>query len=142
MKAGEYYVGDLCYVLGDRWDEVCSLIIVGHKCLDGEFELKDGTKFAIYSTAYGDGVYQDQHGHAYPVDSGSIGCVLVSDITSGEMSDSGNIIKFDHSFSTYGEDGIIQIGDIVIDTVGEDYTEDEYDEDEYDEYLDDNELPD
>lgn len=27
MKAGTYYVGDLCYVLHEDWDEVCSLII-------------------------------------------------------------------------------------------------------------------
>ena len=85
MKAGKYYVGDLCYVLGDRWTEVCDLIIVGHKCLDGEFELADGTKFAIYGTAYGDGHYLDQKGNGYPVDSGTIGCVLAEQITEGQL---------------------------------------------------------
>lgn len=129
MKAGKYYVGDLCYVLGDRWDEVCDLIIVDHKCLDGEFELKDGTKFAIYGTAYGDGFYGDQHANGYPVDSGSIGCVLVDQITDGELDESlGNIFDFTEDFETSEEDGIIRIGDVEIDTVGESY-EDEEDED-------------
>ena len=26
MKAGNYYIGDLCYVLHDEWNEVCELI--------------------------------------------------------------------------------------------------------------------
>ena len=133
MKAGKYYVGDLCYVLGDRWDEVCDLIIVDHKCLDGEFELKDGTKFAIYSTAYGDGYYIDQQANGYPVDSGSIGCVRVDDITEGELDKmGGNIFDFEEDFETGEEDGIIRIGDIEIDTDGESYEEeeDEYFEDE------------
>jgi len=137
MKAGKYYVGDLCYVLGDRWDEVCDLIIVGHNCLDGEFELKDGTKFAIYGTAYGDGVYPDQHGNGYPVDSGSIGCVLVDDITEGELDEGlGNIFDFKESFTTDSDDGVIMIGDVVIDTRGESEEEDldEYFEEEDEDY--------
>ena len=80
MKAGTYYVGDLCYVLHERWDEVCELIIEGNRCLDGEFNLKDGTRFAIYGTAYGDGNYFDQNGKSYDVDAGSIGCVLLDNI--------------------------------------------------------------
>jgi hypothetical protein len=128
MKAGKYYVGDLCYVLGDRWTEVCDLIIVDHNCLDGEFELKDGTKFAIYGTAYGDGVYPDQHGNGYPVDSGSIGCVLVDDITEGHLDITlGNTFDFEEDFETGEEDGIIRIGEIEIDTKGE---EEDYDEEE------------
>lgn len=128
MKAGKYYVGDLCYVLGDRWTEVCDLIIVDHNCLDGEFELKDGTKFAIYGTAYGDGFYPDQHGNGYPVDSGSIGCVLVKDITEGHLDITlGNTFDFEEDFETGEEDGIIRIGEIEIDTKGE---EEDYDEEE------------
>lgn len=26
MPAGRYYVGDLCYVMDDVWDEVCDLM--------------------------------------------------------------------------------------------------------------------
>jgi len=129
MKAGKYFVGDLCYVLGGRWDEVCNLIIVNRKCLDGEFELKDGTQFAIYGTAYGDGFYSDQQANEYPVDSGSIGCVLVESITSGEIQAGlGTIHDFEEDFETSEENGIIRIGELEIDTVGEDYTEEEDDD--------------
>ena len=46
MKAGTYYIGDLCYVMHDRWDEFCSITCSEHNVLDGEFNLKDGTRFA------------------------------------------------------------------------------------------------
>ena len=129
MKAGMYYVGDLCYALGDRWTEVCDLIIKDHTCLDGEFELKDGTKFAIYGTAHGDGFYSDQHANGYPVDSGTIGCVLVDQITEGELDESlGNVFHFEEDFETGEEDGTIMIGHLEIYTSHEE--DDEEDDDE------------
>jgi hypothetical protein len=129
MKAGKYWIGDLCYVLGNRWDEVCNLIIVGHKCLDGIFTLKDGTEFAIFSTAHGDGVYTDSSGiGTYPVDSGSIGCVLFSEIDEKAKPIAhgcGNIIDFKDSFKPFAFNGLIEFGDISIMT---DYEEDEEDD--------------
>jgi hypothetical protein len=134
MKAGKYYVGDLCYVLGDRWTEVCDLIIDGHNCLDGIFTLKDGTEFAIFSTAYGDGYYSDNEDRGYPVDSGSIGCVLVSSITPMELEKTGgNIIDFNNDFDPFESDGIIQFDNISIDTAGEEEEEEDdwgYDDEE------------
>ena len=42
MPAGEYYIGDLCYVMTDEeWNEFCSITIDGMKCIDGEFQMKD-----------------------------------------------------------------------------------------------------
>jgi len=119
MKAGTYYVGDLCYVLHERWDEVCSLIIEGNRCIDGEFNLKDGTRFAIYGTAYGDGNYFDQNGKSYDVDAGSIGCVLLDDIDLSNQENflaGGNIHTFDTSFYTGTMDGKIMFHTLSIDT--------------------------
>ena len=119
MKAGTYYVGDLCYVLHDEWDEVCELIIKDNVCLDGEFTLKDGRRFAIYSTAYGDGTYLDQSGNEYGVDAGSIGCILLSDInleSEGNFLTGGNIVPFENDFHTDEEDGRIMFGSLIIDT--------------------------
>ena len=119
MKAGTYYVGDLCYVLHERWDEVCSLIIEGNRCLDGEFNLEDGTRFAIYGTAYGDGNYFDQNGKSYDVDAGSIGCVLLDDIDLTNRENflaGGNIHTFDTSFYTGTMDGKIMFHTLSIDT--------------------------
>jgi hypothetical protein len=132
MKAGEYYVGDLCYVLADRWDEVCDLTIKDHTCLEGEFELSDGTKFAMYGTAWGDGVYQDQEGNPYPVDSGTIGCVLWSEIDPGKEDDAmrlGILTYMYEEFETGAENGVIRFGEVEIDT----NSEEEWDEEEDDE---------
>ena len=87
MKAGKYYVGDLCYVLHDRWDEFCSLTISGHRVLDGEFNLADGTRFATFTTRWGDGNYFDQDGKSYDVDAGLIGCIRVEDIRADKYED-------------------------------------------------------
>jgi hypothetical protein len=133
MKAGKYWVGDLCYVLKDRWSEVCELIIVNSKCLDGIFTLKDGTEFAIFSTAYGDGEYPDQFGHHYGVDSGSIGCVLHSKIhhsLHAEAERLGHTFEIKEDFEVGEEDGIIQIGDIQIDTLDENVFDEDWDEEE------------
>ena len=119
FEPGDYYVGDLCYVLRNEWDEVCSLTIKEHSCLDGVFTLANGTKFATYGTAYGDGVYVDQKGHKYPFDAGLIGCVAVKDLDANILKDNirlGNIIKFDKPFTTNEDQGVIVIGNLSIDT--------------------------
>lgn len=120
MKAGEYYVGDLCYVMHDEWDEVCNLIISKEGgCLDGEFNLNDGRRFAVYSTAYGDGKYYDGQGRNYFVDAGIIGCILLSDIDVGnERNDieGGNVITFEKDFGTSSDGEDIRIGHITVAT--------------------------
>lgn len=120
MPAGKYYIGDLCYVMdNDEWSQVCARTIQGEKIVDGEFELDDGRKFAIYSTRWGDGCYYDEFGHSYPVDAGSIGCILMSDIKANKydnLLDLGAILEFDEDFETSEHEGKIQFGYVVIDT--------------------------
>lgn len=126
MEPGEYYVGDLCYVMGEEWDEFCSLTLRDGECLNGEFSLADGRKFAFSSTAFGDGSYPDQYGNHYDVDAGLIGCIKVSDInrsvTPEEIRRSGQIFTFKEPFTVNGIgtgdrwDGIIEIGHVLIDT--------------------------
>ncbi len=119
MSAGVYYVGDLCYVMtDDEWDELCA-ITMSCGVLEGEFTLKDGRRFAIYSTAYGDGTYLDRSGTKYPVDAGVIGCIKVSDIQSGEFDinqSGGAIHTFAKDFETFSRNGLIVIGHVSIDT--------------------------
>ena len=139
MQAGKYYIGDLCYVMADdEWKEICSIIIQGNKFFDGEFELKDGRKFAIYSTSWGDGEYNDYYGNSYSVDSGTIGCIKLEDIkyvdNYDQFLDLGAIVDFETDFVTGGGrgtkdwDGIIQFGRIAIET------DPEYNEDSDEEY--------
>lgn len=86
MRPGIYYVGDLCYVMHPQWKEVCDLMFAcdGNSVLDGEFNLSNGVRFAVQSTAYGDGTYYDEEGRAYPVDAGLIGCIRVEDVVDPE----------------------------------------------------------
>lgn len=106
MNAGKYWVGDLCYVLHNRWDEFCELTIRDSECLNGEFEFKDGIRFATQGTFYGDGEYTDEKGRSYSVDAGIIGCINVEHIET--ESNLGHIMEFDEDFVTESENGIIR----------------------------------
>lgn len=132
MPAGRYYIGDLCYVMTTKeWDEFCSLTIVDHDVVDGEFEMEDGRRFATYRTKWGDGMYRSNINSKHLVDSGTIGCMRLNAISmtklnEEEMDQLGAIVNFSHEFKSGSKDGFITFGDVIIDTVGEYYNEDEY----------------
>ena len=137
MPAGTYYVGDLCYVMHPEWDEFCDITISGLQCKDGEFELKDGRRFATYGTLYGDGMYRSNIGTDHSVDAGLIGCILIEDIkdpeaTVAHMKGLGAIITFDQPFETSESDGVICFGHVEINTGDlDDYDYDcDYDDEE------------
>jgi hypothetical protein len=133
MPAGKYYIGDLCYVMYDEWDEFCEITIDGRTCNDGEFTLKDGRRFATYGTAYGDGTYEHNQpiGAGLGVDAGLIGCILVSDIDqacgSNHIKD-GIVVEFDQPFETHEENGTIHFGNVKVFTAYEEPEDDYYDE--------------
>lgn len=137
MKAGKYYVGDLCYVLHEVWDEVCNIIIEGDNCLEGEFNLPDGRRFASFNTYWGDGEYYDQHNRAYSVDAGLIGCILESDIDTNvphNFTKGGQIIDFLNDFECRNNEGTIIFGrNVYINTYNTDVQKEEDEEDEYEE---------
>lgn len=121
MPLGKYYIGDLCYVLSDEeWEQVCRITIVGNKCIEGEFNLPDGRRFAMYNTAYGDGLYKDGNDREYSVDSGTIGCILLDDIKADKYDESldrlGSVYDFYANFVTSNDKGVIQFGRVMIDT--------------------------
>ena len=126
----KYYVGDLCYVMHDEWNEVCSMASFDNE--DGaEYELEDGRKFFFYSTAWGDGQYTDTEGRLYSVDSGSIGAIKVDDIRDPELAriveeGLGHIHEFPaeiDGMDCYAEGenlGILNFYTVQINTSGED----------------------
>ena len=132
LPAGTYYVGDPCYAFKDDhlW-----MALLDSAWKGGLVEADaDGRSFTSSSTAYGDGLYRDQHGNEYPVDAGMIGVVLVDhadeDYVHGMV-----IHEFDRPFTVAYNDGTITIGTIVIETGDDDsddwyYEDDEDDEDE------------
>jgi hypothetical protein len=134
LPAGKYYVGDLCYVMHEEWDEVCGLFFKGrtdHGCNQGEFMLKDGRRFACYNTRWGDGSYFDEARNRYPVDAGCIGCILVSDISPSDNNDvkNGAVHDMERDFNSSTEEGVLTFGHVVINTDyddGYDLEEEEY----------------
>lgn len=136
MPAGKYWVGDLCYVMHDEWNECCSLFFKGrtdHGCNQGEFNLADGRRFVSFNTRYGDGYYKDEQGRGYGVDAGLIGCILASDVNlpnkEGQTS-GGHVIDFPRDFECYYEEGKIHIGHVIVDTDPEYEEEDDYEYEE------------
>ena len=130
FPAGKYYIGDLCYVMHEEWDEVCGKFFEGrsdHGCNEGEFTLKDGTRFASYSTKWGDGTYRDNSGRTYMVDAGLLGVVALKDLDLSNPDNDcsgGTIVEFKQPFNCEGEDGIMRFGNVMIDTAT--FNEDEY----------------
>ena len=120
MRAGRYYVGDLCYVMHPQWREVCDLMFnTGANgnpgsVLDGEFNLANGVRFAVQGTAWGDGVYYDEAGREYPVDAGLIGCIAVEDVYDPEWFLAGvHEIEFRRPFVIDYVDGVIQFKEFM-----------------------------
>ena len=127
MPAGRYYIGDLCYVMHDEWDEACTLFFPTYQSgrgVEGEFTLKDGRRFASFGTAYGDGTYNSNQGDSHLVDSGSIGCIRMEDIrdnTYDNIESLGAIVEFDQPFEVEKIDrGLLRFGHIEIDTASSD----------------------
>lgn len=106
MPAGVYYIGDLCFVFSnEEWEELRSLVFKDGQFVEGEYELSDGRKFAIYATKYGNGVCKDQYGETYCIESGTIGCIWLNAIKSRKLFDFkslGVIVDFVEEFKTLG----------------------------------------
>lgn len=113
MPPGEYYIGDLCYVLGEEFDALL-------RQRDGEqATLLDGRPAVYFFTGSGDGVFKDQHGNEYYVDSGTIGAIRMADIIrrKGCNDELGNIWEFpDGFYARDHEGGLMEFGPVVIDT--------------------------
>ena len=134
LKAGKYYVGDLCYIIGkDRngWDWGTVLDETGYLGLyqpGTEERLDDdettgyfrhgGVKFFSSSTHSGDGTYKDKQGREYWVDAGLIGCFPMENLPKGIDTQGGQVVEFESDFSccTVDDDGVIEIGNVKIDT--------------------------
>jgi len=117
LKAGTYWVGDLCYLIEDRedWDQVVKFMFENDKPKYGVFTLK-GAKGAIFGTAYGDGCYSDNFGNEYGVDSGTLGLFPVGVLPTARFESGGTIHNFPQDFEVSSKRGNMNFGHINIDT--------------------------
>lgn len=137
LPAGTYFIGDPCYVLGHRWEEVLDLHWAPGDCNTGHcapvYEL-DGRKVTEFHTRWGDGGYYDQFGDAeYGVDSGAIGAVPIELCVEGIPHNLGRVAVFDAPFTCSSNGSILKFGEYWIDTDPDEEPEwgwDEEDEDE------------
>lgn len=133
MKAGKYWIGDLCYVLPrEHWRALCALM---GGSTSGEVKLPTGETVWWSQTDHGDGYYYDRTGRGYGVDSGTIGCILVDEIPPGKTTTEGHTHEFSKPFDCYGaedNDGNIEIGHVVIST-GRQVEDDEEEDNGYEE---------
>jgi hypothetical protein len=76
LPAGKYYIGDLCYVLGeDVYDDVFG----GTGYSSGIYEEKGTDRtFLVSHTSWGDGEFPGSDGKKFAVDSGTIGICSTS----------------------------------------------------------------
>jgi len=128
-----YYVGDLCYVMTNELEEICDSIN-GADEDEIVFSLEDGRDYILMNTAFGDGTYNDLNGQPYSVDSGTIGAVLVNNITDTEALNQalsnglGHLYQSDKELDHYNcsyDEGTICINQITIDTGSDGYDDDE-----------------
>ncbi len=142
LPAGRYWIGDPCYVMHEVWDEVVNITfpdLMGGM-IEGVLTLKDGRKFAIFSTAYGDGRYSsNMSGKSFGVDSGCLGCILLDTIDMSYPDNvhavySGEIFDIKDSFEPSSDGETIKLGPVEIYTGDEDDESEE--EDEYDRWAD------
>jgi len=129
LTAGEYYVGDLCKVLdqsGYDWSDIMSDtnglgIELEPSCYTRYLEYK-GSKFFNSGTFEGNGVFSDQSGRTYTVNSACVGCFPLSVLPKGIETKGGHVVQFEEDFECGDCDleGNIQIGHLVINTLPND----------------------
>jgi hypothetical protein len=92
FPAGEYYIGDACYVL-DRELYLFVINYIDYFITNGNYTI------GLFSTSCGNGFYKDTKSRPYCVDGGNISIIpiqLVNDRKKGE--ELGIIIKFENEF--------------------------------------------
>lgn len=121
LEAGEYYIGDCCYVLSE--DHLDGFDWVTDFCEqywnDGEDIAIDGLKVVAYGTAYGDGVYPSSIGANFPVDAGLIG-IVPKELWKGSVEPFGcTLVKFEKDFECSSDGSTLSFGHVEIYTGAE-----------------------
>jgi hypothetical protein len=120
MKAGRYYIGDPCYVIGRGEDSEWLDLLEATNFFDGEVYDYKGHKIWGHGTMHGDGEYQDNMGNSYPVDAGLLSCIPVEamDVSEEYVAENGLgvIHDFKEDFGCDASGGLLRMGPVVIDT--------------------------
>jgi len=113
LPAGEYYIGDPCYVIDDtKWmdflDPYWDL-----KGNGGKFEF-EGHEVCVFQTQWGDGCYPCSDGSSLGVDAGLIGAIPLA-LAHGNPHASGTIVLYNSPFEcSRDDDGRMHFGDVEV----------------------------
>lgn len=152
LSAGKYVICDLCYLFkGEDWAEMCDQFFKKSDNNSVAIGRLSGFEFAMASTAYGDGEYLSTSKITFPVDSGTIGCLNISDesifekfpelkerIDAESALFQAALINFEFPFSVSVLNGEISFSDAL--TIFTDHDEDDDDIDEDDDELNDDDF--
>ena len=116
LPAGKYVVSDPCYVL--KRDDFVELMDSSYDN-DGELKNEDGGKAVVFSTAHGDGSYDSNKSHSFPVDAGVIAIIPIGqcddEMLSNSLANSAClVVDFKKEFTCSIEDGEMTFGDLII----------------------------
>lgn len=136
LAAGEYYIGDPCYILDEDQYEV--LLTETEFFMQGSvdrggvmFDKVTGKYFSVFSTKYGDGCYRGNNGFTYGVDAGCIACIPVEMVSEPRYDTDVTAVQFDRDFEVRYDDGLIVFGDVVINTDPDEYYDEVEEEEDY-----------
>lgn len=107
LPAGEYIVGDPCYFVHEElWEEFTKEFFKvqnGGKYISFKFK---GRLVFVAGTEHGDGVYEDDAGRNYPVDSGLIGAIPADMFkqNQSQLDDFHHLISFERDFDVGFDD--------------------------------------
>lgn len=117
VPAGRYFLGDPCYTVPNN---LWGTLLQSCDFFDQPIGEVNGHKVLAFPTAQGDGLYEDQNGHEYPVDAGLIGLVPEALVDMEKLSKYrggvGKWLEVSHYILCTGEDGVMEFGNITIDT--------------------------
>ena len=132
LPPGRYYIGDPMYVFSDE---------LGDKLVDAiDFDRDkiiefNGFVLWVHTTSWGDGLYTDQNGAEFAVDSGLLGAIPIDLLDDPSGLDSGTIVDAPNGLHVEYEAGTFWLGNTIIKTE-DDEEDDPYDGDpEDDEFI-------
>lgn len=143
LPAGKYIIVDPCYVMPDKaYQHMIDTIFNSSYINENRFTYK-GKTMVIFGTAYGDGGYENTfNSNQILVDSGLIAIIPIDILSKKSIKENSNnsaITEFTNSFECVNNNGILNFGHIIVDTLGEEEEDDDewYEDDEDDEDFDD-----
>ena len=131
LPAGAYYIGDPCYILNDKTYDNILMPVMREANRNGrdtyEFYSNPHNEYTqrgvVMGTLHGDGIYYDNIGVSYPVDSGQIACIdiasigLKADIIYYVNTKAVYLYNFDKPFDCVRHDnGVLRFNSISINT--------------------------